>query len=394
MADPYAAARRAVTESGDWPPVPLAGKRVVVKPNLVMGLGAHTGTTTDPGVTRALVDLALEAGAAEVLLVEGGNPRAFFAECGYDFFRNYGPQRRVRLVDLNDVPVTFAPVPNGLAYRHLYMPSLLLDPDVVFISAAKLKTHVGAKVTLSLKNLFGLPPFKYYFERGQFDFRPRFKLHTPGSQQTIVDLHLVRPVDFAVVDGIWGMEGPGPAPGPAGGTPVKTDWVIAGRNAVAVDRICLHAMGIPQDGAQHVTLASERLLGPAGLGDIELRGDALVPRAFRVVVNPPFVWPPAASPQTFRPGAGQHTTLAYRTDVECETRVSIYRPFDGWAETPEVRLLQDWTLLPAGTHEVSWNGRDDRGRVVHPAEYKAWVQARYAGLPGTGVASGWVSVAS
>jgi uncharacterized protein (DUF362 family) len=61
------------------------------------------------------------------------------------------------------------------------MPSSVMRPDVVFVSAAKLKTHGAAGMTLSLKNLLGLPP------------------HDRSVPQTIVDLNCLRPVDFAVI---------------------------------------------------------------------------------------------------------------------------------------------------------------------------------------------------
>ena len=57
--DPYAATQRAVAASGAWPPVSLASRTVVIKPNLVIARPATTGATTDPQVVRALVDLAL-----------------------------------------------------------------------------------------------------------------------------------------------------------------------------------------------------------------------------------------------------------------------------------------------------------------------------------------------
>lgn len=233
LADPYAATLRAVEACSEWPAAAIADRSVVIKPNLVMPMVCETGVTTDPQVVRALVDLALEAGAAQVRIVEGGFGGANFSACGYDFFNDYDPNGRVALVDLNDEPVVFAQMPGGrMAYTELYMPELLLVDDVVFISAAKLKTHFHTHATLTMKNLMGLPPVERYRVPPE---EWRFAMHHRGISQVIVDLNLVRPVDFAVVDGIIGMEGDGPVEG----TPVELGLVLAGRNPLAVDRVCL-----------------------------------------------------------------------------------------------------------------------------------------------------------
>ena len=64
--DAYAATVRAVAASEDWQALDLAGRTVVIKPNLVMTAPAERGGSTDPECVRALADLALAAGAAQV----------------------------------------------------------------------------------------------------------------------------------------------------------------------------------------------------------------------------------------------------------------------------------------------------------------------------------------
>ena len=81
---------QAVEACRQWAGMAIADKKVVGKPNLVVADGAGTGVTTDLQMVRALVDLSLDAGAAEVLIVESG-PRganASFSACGYEFSTN------------------------------------------------------------------------------------------------------------------------------------------------------------------------------------------------------------------------------------------------------------------------------------------------------------------
>lgn len=386
--DPYAATQRAVTACGEWPPTDLTGRTVVVKPNLVTPKPSTSGATTDPQVVRALVDLALAGGAATVLIVEGGIGQKAppYATCGYSFFSSYDPQGRVQLIDLASEALALAPVHNGLAYHALYVPRLVLDPNVVFISAAKMKCHLDAGATLSMKNLFGLASPATYWATGQILLR--HDLHARGVNESIVDLNRVRPVDFAVVDGIWGMEGNGPLTG----TPVQVNLVVAGRNAVAVDRICLQAMSLPASGVPHLTYAAFMGLGPLDSSTTTVLGDAFTPYPFTPAQTPPVVWYPSASPATFSPGSGQQATISYTTPAACQTRVEIIADSDTAPAVTVVRTLHDWAPHAAGAEQMQWDGRDDTGAVVAPGLYQTRVQARYNQNARIGHTVGWVGV--
>jgi len=388
LADPYAATHRAVEASGEWPATEIAGKKVIIKPNLVVPMTADTGVTTGPQVVRALVDLALSAGAAQVIIVEGEFNGPNFSACGYDFLDTYDPGGRVSLVDLSQEPAILAQVPSGMAYGWIHMPELLLEDDVFFISAAKLKTHFHTHATLTMKNSMGVPPVDRYRVPPE---EWRYAMHRRGTEQAIVDLNLVRPIDFAVVDGVWGMEGEGPVQG----TAVELDLVVAGRNAVAVDHACLWATGLPHSGVQHLKYAADKALGPSGMEEIDLLGDAFAPRAF---ASPPSLLPvveyPRAVPHRFAPGVGQQTSVTYWVVAPCETRVEIVRTSEVSPEVAAVRILHDWTSRPAGSETLTWDGRDDAGQVVPPGRYTAQVAARYSDDPGeVSYATGWVWVA-
>lgn len=379
-ADPYAATVRAIHASGDWSAPEIAGRHVVIKPNLVAAMAADTGATTDPQVVRAIVDLALAAGAAHVTIVEGAPGARNFAICGYDFFRTYDPEGRVSLVDLDDQPLVLAPVPDGLAYRQIYMPGMLLEDRVFFVSAAKMKCHAESLVTLAMKNLFG--PYELAGKEG------RFAMHDRGMHQAVVDLNLVRPVDFAVVDGVWAMEGYGPW----GGSPVRMDLVMAGSNALAVDRVCLMAMGIPQSWVQHLAYAAAKGLGPADLTSVEVKGDSLTPEVFARPDIPPIVDRPRVTPARFRPEAGQQVTITYWVNRRCWTQVEIVFTQETSPEVTRVRLLRDWAIRLAGTDVLAWDGQDNQGRMVPPGSYTVRVQATHGELVRNAFATSWLEV--
>jgi uncharacterized protein (DUF362 family) len=362
-----------VEACGEWPGAALAGKTVVIKPNLVWSWTADTGVTTDPQIVRLLVDLALEDGAAQVCIVESGPSGANFAACGYDFFSSYDPQGRVTLVDLNGESTTLTEVPSGgLAYAAIHMPDLVLSEDVVFISVAKLKTHEHTLATLSIKNLMGLPKIDSY------DIPPnqwRFAMHRRGISQAIVDINLIRPVDFAVVDGIVGMEGDGPLMG----TPINVGSVLAGRNALAVDRACLEAVTLPQEGVLHLTHAAQQGLGPASMSEIALLGDPLTPVTFASPSRlPPLLGIPRVNPMAFVPAVDQETQITYSVGAACETKVEIVQTSDSVSDVTVVRTLHDWAPCPSGGETVTWDGQYDGSALVPLGNYTVRAQARYS----------------
>jgi len=378
--DGYTAATRAIQASGQWPGARITGNTVVVKPNLVTAATTDTGTTTDPQVVRAVVDRAFAGGASRVLIVEGGVNGPCFDACGYGLFRSYDPLRRIELVDLNAEPLTLTTVPGGSAYAQLYLGTRLVAPGTVFISVAKLKTHGEVGVTLGMKNLFGLPPVAQYAAPDQPQWRPRYRLHDRGVHQVIVDLLLTRPVDFAVVDGIWGMEGLGPATG----TPVRSDVVLAGANVAAVDRACLWAMQFPQDRVQYLTYAALRGLGPSGLDQVVSAGDAHTPQAYAAPGTlPPMAWQPSASPTPA--STGQAVTIGYRIDDKAGyrllARVEVIQTSETSPDITQIATLRDWASRAPGTESLIWDLRDATGQPVVPGTYVVRVLARHEASP-------------
>jgi uncharacterized protein (DUF362 family) len=384
LADPYAATRRAVGASREWPIAKIRGRKVVIKPNLVYPMPLEAGATTDPEVVRALVDLALAADAAQVCIVEGGVDGAHFSACGYEFFNSYDPQGRVALIDLSQEPVVLTRVPHGMAYHRIYMPELLLRDDVFFISAAKLKTHFHTHATLAMKNLVGLAPVQIYREPPD---EWRWVMHYRGISQVIVDLNLVRPIDFAVVDGVIGMEGEGPVEG----TPAELDLVVAGRNPVAVDRACLWATRLPQCGVKHLTYAARRGMGPADMDEIAVVGDPFIPQPFAWPASlPPLLEYPRVVPARSVPRGGWEVSLTYRVSHPCRTRVEIVRTSELSPKVTVLRTLHDLESRPPGIEVLKWDGRDDDGHMVPPGCYTVRVKANYEDDGTDTYGTGWV----
>lgn len=194
--------------------------RVAIKVNLTGGLGtrplpgvaAIDSYITHPEVVRALAEAVKEAGAREVTLVESVYEWASFKEWGYE---DIAADLGLKLVDLNmtDPYKDFAKTPVGkdsFVYPDFTFNHILEETDV-FMSVPKMKCHYSAGITLSMKNLVGLVPARFY--RLELQHNHRSALH--GSDEdvktrlprVIVDLNRARPIHFALIDGIKSTEG-------------------------------------------------------------------------------------------------------------------------------------------------------------------------------------------
>ena len=248
--------------------VPLKGKRVVLKPNLVE-YHRDKVINTHPHVVAAAIELCRREGAAEVLVAEGPghwrNVEHLVAASGLgDVLRHY----RVPFIDLNhDEPVKTTNLGRLTKLEHLYLSQTITTADVV-ISMPKLKTHHWAVATLSLKNLFGTLPGVCYGW-------PKNELHWRGIDNSIVDIACTRTPDLAIVDGVIGMEGDGPL----NGAPKPMGVVVMGRDLVAVDATCCRLMQLNPEMVPYLVLGNRKKLGLLAEKQIQQVGETIADRA-------------------------------------------------------------------------------------------------------------------
>jgi uncharacterized protein (DUF362 family) len=211
----------------------LAGKRVLLKPNLVE-YEPGSVINTHPHVVAGVADAVRRAGARDVVVGEGPGHRRdteyLVTATGLgDVLR----ELRAPFVDLNLDDVHRRPLASQfMELADFALPASVLAADVV-ISLPKLKTHHWAGMTCGIKNLFGVVPGAVYGW-------PKNILHWRNIHHAMVDLlATVRPA-LVVVDAIVAMEGDGPIMG----RPKQTGFIAMGRDAVAVDATCARAMRI------------------------------------------------------------------------------------------------------------------------------------------------------
>jgi len=242
---------------------PVRGKVVLLKPNLI-AIDPQGTTNTNPAVIAAAREAFLRLGAAEVLIGDGsGIDRDSQAILESMRLRDYvGPLAKL-FVDLNVDDVERVVLKTRASrLKELYFPKTVRHADFL-VSMPKLKTHHWAGVTLSLKNMFGTVPGGCYGW-------PKNVLHWAGIDRAILDINAAIRPDFAIVDGIVGMEGNGPIQGALKSTGV----LIVGDDPVAVDSTCARVMGLLPEKIKHIAQAAT-LLGHIEVEKILQLGESI-----------------------------------------------------------------------------------------------------------------------
>ena len=283
-----------IDQLGGLGDVVMPGDSVAIKTNLTGGvysgrlneISAEESFVTHPEVVRALVKQVQAAGAKEIFIVEAVYEWESYREWGYeDIASDFG----VKLIDLNDskpfADFVETPVgPDNHIFEKFTFNQILNDVDV-FMSVSKMKNHYLAGVTHTMKNLYGLVPYRFYRLSEQDEYRSGF--HGTGSQtqerlpRIIVDLNRARPIHFSLIDGIKTTQG-GEGPWIASLAPIEPGVLIAGKNPVATDAVATAIMGHDPTGDypdspfircdNHLNLAAQAGLGTNRLDEIEVLG--------------------------------------------------------------------------------------------------------------------------
>lgn len=252
----------------------VRGKTIVLKPNLVE-FDPDGVINTNPLVIEAAIDCFRTLGARQILVAEGpghrrDNEYLLTASGIYGVIKEH----RVPYVDLNSDNVRSTRLLSSFTkLEQLYLPETLYNADLL-VSMPKLKTHHWAGVTLSLKNMFGVVPGSVYGW-------PKNILHWQGIHNSILDINSSLPVrQFAIVDGIVGMEGNGPLQGQS----IDSGVLIFGEDLVAVDATAARLMKIEPKKIKYLAEAAE-FLGNLNYESIEQIGDSLerLQKDFRVI---------------------------------------------------------------------------------------------------------------
>lgn len=217
----------------------FTGKRVVVKPNLVMKKSPDAAATTHPAVLCAVLSVLRDFGVTPLIAESPGGIynrqrlEGIYRACGIEeAARAYGAALNV---DTTSVGMAF---PDGRKVKMFNIITPIAEADIIF-DLCKLKSHSLTKMSAAVKNLFGTIPGIEKFEMhatfpdyGDFGAMLCDLCAMLCSQKKVI----------AVTDAVVGMEGNGPT----AGTPRKIGAILTSDNPFASD------------------LAAEKLIGFTG----------------------------------------------------------------------------------------------------------------------------------
>ena len=226
----------------------VAGKKVMIKPNLLEYRKEIDPASVHPQLLTALCRMLKDGGAAEIAVIE--NPAVRTADMIIKAM-NIMPELECMGVKVaNCAKYTKFPMPEASRYHQLELAGEFREYDLV-INFAKAKTHAMMTFTGGVKNLFGLV-------RGS----ERLSWHLAVGRNfddfadMLLDIYLLVAPQVTLLDGITGMEGNGPGSGDA----VELGFLCAASDALALDASVSERLGIA--GTPVLKQAARRMLIP------------------------------------------------------------------------------------------------------------------------------------
>ncbi len=238
------------------------GDKAFIKPNILRGAQPEYAIATHPEMVGAVARMITSQGAS----VGAGDSPGFHVSAGSirSIYRKYGYEEVLKEAGGETVAdISGVEVKGGEYLQHFKALKSVVESDKV-INIAKAKTHSLAGFTGTVKNMFGVIPGP---------IKGEMHLHYPDAErfvQAMIDICESVPCTLHMIDGILGMEGPGPS----AGKPRKLGYIFAGENPHAVDRVAIEVMGLDQKAIPQIQCAINRGL-VCDLDEIEIVGASL-----------------------------------------------------------------------------------------------------------------------
>jgi len=229
------------------------GKKVLIKPNI---LGSYKknrqkAITTNPALVESVCKILKKAGVKKIYIGESsfmGTPAAF---------KTSGIEKVAKKHAVNGKPIVFEQEKlvrisdkNAKILKNFPVAKIVNDVDLI-INMPKMKTHSLARVTLGIKNLYGLIP-------GGLKQRLHNKAAGNRFSEILVDIYQNVMPELNILDGVVGMEGEGPSSGDL----KKAGLIFASKNTVALDIAASTAMEFKPRKIPAVRFAVRRGLYP------------------------------------------------------------------------------------------------------------------------------------
>ncbi|MFH2094016.1 MAG: DUF362 domain-containing protein [Pseudomonadota bacterium] len=265
----YDSCRQSVDKAFELFPQAVAGKKVVIKPNVLRISSAEEHIVTHPSLLRAVVEKVEQLSPAQIVV--GDNPGLFSYGDNENSFEKTGLMAAAKGYYRN-----LGNAPQKRAFNPDFMPEVgvskeILEADIL-ISLPKFKTHGLTVMTGAIKNSYGILPGAQKAKLHQIAGTPE-RFH-----ELIVEVFQLRIPDLFIMDAIVGMEGNGPA------SPDLREigLILAADNGVAMDGVVARMMGLDPSRLRFLQKAKAMGLGQFDSQMIQIEGKLPILKDFKL----------------------------------------------------------------------------------------------------------------
>ena len=231
----------------------------------------------DDSVARATLRLLRERTTARLIATDTAGHGVDYQTPPNFNYRQVLDEFGVEYDDSNMPPFAAYEVPGGGCMFDRYTLSGVFRQADEVVSVAKLKNHLFMGVTLTTKNLFGLPPMKPPEGRTRTYYHHLIRL-----SYVLPDLAMITRPCLNIIDGLVGQQGR-----EWGGQGRICDTLIAGNHPIATDACAAHLMGHDPTAdwptppfrrdRNHLLIAAQRGFGTVDLEEIDFQSEVEPP---------------------------------------------------------------------------------------------------------------------
>jgi len=227
------------------------GDLIALKPNLVNPTEAEEGATTDPELTKGIIEFLYAQGLNNIIIMEGSwvgaDTEEAFEICGY---REIAEEYDIPLFNLQKAEYKKF----NIKGMEIEIAEKALEVDYL-INLPVLKGHCQTKITCALKNL-----------KGCLSDPEKRRFHQMGLDKPIAYLNKALTQDLIIVDGIYGdldFE--------EGGNPVKMNRILIAEDPVLLDSYAAKLLGYSTEDVEYIEIADK-----IGVGNKDFEQNKLI----------------------------------------------------------------------------------------------------------------------
>lgn len=247
------------------------GKKIVIKPNLLLASSPDDAVTTHPVFIECIVEKVKKAAENVDSIIIADSPGAGIPYNVSNLKKVYS---KTGLLDVSkktgcklnyDIDYESLFFKEGLLIKKIDIIKPILDADII-INIPKFKTHNLTVITGAVKNMFGIVPG--FLKPG---YHMRFNEVEKFSGMLIDIVNFIKPT-LNIMDGVYGIEGDGPG---MSGSPRKIGFILASDDPVSLDAVMAMSVGIKEEFCPMIAAARKRNIKNAELSNINIVGEKI-----------------------------------------------------------------------------------------------------------------------